>query len=245
MSELQFHVGDFDGPLDLLLYLISKHKLNICDIEISALLTQYLDAIEQMQQSDLELESEFLEMAARLVYIKTSSLLPRPEEGEKLKAELQGQLLELSLCRQVAGELAQRYLGSRIFVRGQAALPVDLVYRGSHSPAELPAPSRPAAGKAKRRLPPPAAAFSGIVSRKFVSVTTKIVYILKKLYRTGAVDYEEFFHASDRSELVATFLAMLELMKSRRITVSEDNKTVYFCRGTPAGGGGEEENAHA
>ena len=130
MSELQFHVGDFDGPLDLLLYLISKHKLNICDIEISALLTQYLDAIEQMQQSDLELESEFLEMAARLVYIKTASLLPRPEEGEKLKAELQGQLLELSLCRQVAGELAQRYLGSRIFVRGQAALPVDLVYRG-------------------------------------------------------------------------------------------------------------------
>ena len=245
MSELQFHVGDFDGPLDLLLYLISKHKLNICDIEISALLTQYLDAIEQMQQSDLELESEFLEMAARLVYIKTASLLPRPEEGEKLKAELQGQLLELSLCRQVAGELAQRYLGSRIFVRGQAALPVDLVYHGSHSPAELLAAYRLAAGKAKRRLPPPAAAFSGIVSRKFVSVTTKIVYILKKLYRTGAVDYEEFFHASDRSELVATFLAMLELMKSRRITVSEDNKTVYFCRGTPAGGGGEEENAHA
>lgn len=245
MSELQFHVGDFDGPLDLLLYLISKHKLNICDIEISALLTQYLDAIEQMQQSDLELESEFLEMAARLVYIKTASLLPRPEEGEKLKAELQGQLLELSLCRQVAGELAQRYLGSRIFVRGQAALPVDLVYRGSHSSAELLAAYRLAAGKAKRRLPPPAAAFSGIVSRKFVSVTTKIVYILKKLYRTGAVDYEEFFHASDRSELVATFLAMLELMKSRRITVSEDNKTVYFCRGTPAGGGGEEENAHA
>lgn len=245
MSELQFHVGDFDGPLDLLLYLISKHKLNICDIEISALLTQYLDAIEQMQQSDLELASEFLEMAARLVYIKTASLLPRPEEGEKLKAELQGQLLELSLCRQVAGELAQRYLGSRIFVRGQAALPVDLVYRGSHSSAELLAAYRLAAGKAKRRLPPPAAAFSGIVSRKFVSVTTKIVYILKKLYRTGAVDYEEFFHASDRSELVATFLAMLELMKSRRITVSEDNKTVYFCRGTPAGGGGEEENAHA
>lgn len=245
MSELQFHVGDFDGPLDLLLYLISKHKLNICDIEISALLTQYLDAIEQMQQSDLELESEFLEMAARLVYIKTASLLPRPEEGEKLKAELQGQLLELSLCRQVAGELAQRYLGNRVFVRGQAAIPADLVYHGSHSPAELLAAYRLAAGKAKRRLPPPASAFSGIVSRKFVSVTTKIVYILKKLYRTGAVAYEEFFHASDRSELVATFLAMLELMKSRRITVSEDNKTVYFCRGMPAGGEGEGENAHA
>ena len=245
MSELQFHVGDFDGPLDLLLHLIAKHKLNICDIEISALLEQYLDAIGQMQQSDLELASEFLEMAARLVYIKTASLLPRPEEGEQLKAELQGQLLELTLCRQAAAELAQRYLGNRVFVRGPSALPADLTYRGVHSPEELLAAYRLAAGKAKRRLPPPAAAFSGIVSRRFVSVTTKIVYILKKLYRTGAVSYEEFFRASDRSELVATFLAMLELMKSRRITVSEDNKTVYFCRGTPAGGGGEEENAHA
>ena len=83
------------------------------------------------------------------------------------------------------------------------------------------------------------AAFSGIVSRRFVSVTTKIVYILKKLYRTGAVSYEEFFRASDRSELVATFLAMLELMKSRRITVSDDNRTVYFCR--KQSGGNEEE----
>ncbi|MGI5893084.1 MAG: segregation and condensation protein A [Candidatus Merdivicinus sp.] len=234
-EELQFHVGEFSGPLEVLLYLISKHKLNIYDIEISALLEQYLDYIEQMQQADLEVASEFLEMAARLVYIKTVSLLPRPEESEKLKQELQGQLLEYSLCRQIAGQMAEMYLGNQIFVRKQSEVRVDLVYHGSHSPAELLAAYRLAAGKAKRRIPPPAAAFSGIVSRKFVSVTTKIVYILKKLYRTGQVDYEEFFHASDRSELVATFLAMLELMKSRRITVSEDNKTVYFCRNPLSG----------
>lgn len=60
--QLEFKVGDFEGPLDLLLFLISKHKLNINDIEISELLTQYLDAIEQMQSADLELKSEFLEM---------------------------------------------------------------------------------------------------------------------------------------------------------------------------------------
>lgn len=67
-----------------------------------------------------------------------------------------------------------------------------------------------------------------------VSVTSKIVYILKKLYRTGEVPYDEFFHAPDRSELVATFLAMLELMKSKRIVVSDDNTTVYFRRDIPA-----------
>ena len=129
------------------------------------------------------------------------------------------------------------YLGSRVLVRRPMELKVSAAYRGTHSPAELLASYRLAAGKAMRRMPPPAAAFSGIVSRKFVSVTSKIVYILKKLYRTGEVDYEEFFRAADRSELVATFLAMLELMKSKRITVSDDNTKVYFNRREPASGG--------
>ena len=233
---LQFHLGEFEGPLELLLFLISKHKLDIRDIEISVLLEQYLDYIGQMQSADLEVASEFLEMAARLVYIKTVSLLPKPEEGEKLKEELQGQLLEYSLCRQVAGELSGMYLGNRVLVRSPAQMQISLSYQGTHSPAELLAAYRQAAGRAMRRLPPPAAAFSGIVSRRFVSVTSKIVFILKKLYRTGQVGYEEFFKASDRSELVATFLATLELMKSRRITVSEDNSTVYFNRREQAAG---------
>ena len=72
-----------------------------------------------------------------------------------------------------------------------------------------------------------------------MSVTSKIVYILKKLYRTGQVAYEEFFQAPDRSELIATFLAMLELMKSKRIVVSDDNTTVYFRRDKPEPDSGE------
>ena len=97
------------------MYLISKHKLNINDIEISALLEQYLEYIEQMRVADLEVASEFLEMAARLVYIKTVSLLPRQEEeGEQLKRELQGQLLEYSLCKQIAGQMAEMYRGAEI-----------------------------------------------------------------------------------------------------------------------------------
>lgn len=233
-EELRFQVGEFSGPLELILHLISKHKLNIYDIEISALLEQYLEYMEQMRQADLEIASEFLEMAARLVYMKTVSLLPRPEEGEKLRQELQGQLLEYSLCRQVAGQMAGMYLGNRVFVRAQSPVEVDEVYHGSHTSAELLAAYRLAAGRAQRKLPPPPAVFTGIVSRRFVSVTTKIVFILKKLYRTGQVAYAEFFKAADRSELVATFLAMLELMKSHRIRVSEDNQTVYFCRKPPS-----------
>ena len=228
--QLEFKIGDFEGPLDLLLFLISKHKMDINDIEISALLAQYLYAIEQMQSADLELKSEFLEMAARLVYIKTVSLLPKYEEAEELKKELEGQLLEYKLCKEMAEKLAIMGKERHVYVREPADIKVDTTYEGNHAADELVAAFLMVVGKAKRRLPPPVSAFSGIVSRRVVSVTSKIVYVLKKLYKTGQMAYDEFFVVADRSELVATFLAMLELMKSQRISVSEDNKTVYFHR---------------
>ena len=94
MEKLQFKLEKFEGPMDLLLHLISKHKLNIYDIEISSLLEQYLNYINDMKAADMEVTSEFLEMAARLVYMKTCSLLPEDkEEEEQLKRELTGQLL--------------------------------------------------------------------------------------------------------------------------------------------------------
>ncbi|MEG2597612.1 MAG: segregation/condensation protein A [Oscillospiraceae bacterium] len=229
-EQLEFKMGEFEGPLDLLLFLISKHKLNINDIEISELLTQYIDYIERIQSSDLELASEFLEMAARLVYIKTVSLLPKHEEAQELKKELQGQLLEYQLCREMAEKLTAMGKKRHVYVRQPQKVKLDLTYRRKHDPDELTENYSLVVGKAKRRLPPPASAFSGIVSHRVVSVTSRIVFVLKKLYRTGKMAYSEFFVASDRSELVATFLAMLELMKSRRITVSDDNKTVYFHR---------------
>lgn len=85
MDNISFKLDVFEGPLDLLLHLISKHKLNINDIEISKLLEQYLLYIEQAKEQDLELAGEFLEMAARLIYIKTVSLLPKPEGGRRNK----------------------------------------------------------------------------------------------------------------------------------------------------------------
>ena len=91
MEKLNFRLTDFEGPLDLLLYLISKHKLNILDISVSELLDQYLSFIEKAGKEDLEVKSEFLEMASRLLHIKTVSLLPRhEEEAEELKSALTG-----------------------------------------------------------------------------------------------------------------------------------------------------------
>ena len=102
MQKVSFKLDVFEGPMDLLLSLISKHKLNIYDIEISSLLEQYMAYLEQCREQDLELAGEFLEMAARLIYIKTASLLPHPEEAQKEKQALQGALIEYALCKQAA-----------------------------------------------------------------------------------------------------------------------------------------------
>ena len=77
---------------------MQKNKLNIYDIPIAQVLDQYMDAIRAMQQADMEVASEFLEMAARLVQIKSFMLLPRHEEAEQMKAELTGELIEYQLC---------------------------------------------------------------------------------------------------------------------------------------------------
>ena len=90
-------------------------------------------------------------------------------------------------------------------------------------------------GKAGRRLPPPAEAFNGIVNRRFVSVTSRIVWLLRRLYRDGRAEYQALFQSGERSELVATFLAVLELVKSGRVSISDDNRTVFLNKRREAG----------
>lgn len=233
MEQITFKLNVFEGPLELLLHLISKHKLNIHDVEISSLLTQYLAYIEEMKAADLDVASDFLTMAARLVYIKSVSLLPTHEEGDELKRELEGQLLEYQLCKLVAETMSGKYRGGVIYVREPAIIERDKIYRRDHITDELLEAYIVTIGKGKRRLPPPRTAFTGIVSKRLVSVESRIVFVLKKLYETGSVPYSEFFYSEDRSELVATFLAMLELIKSKRVKVSDDNKQVLFNKDIP------------
>ena len=83
MDALSFKLEQFEGPLDLMLHLISQHKLDILEIEISQVMDQYLEAIGQMQEEDMEIASSFLEMASHLVYIKTLSLLPKREKEQQ------------------------------------------------------------------------------------------------------------------------------------------------------------------
>ena len=220
LEVLQYKIDVFEGPLDLLLHLISKHKLDINDIPILQLVEQYIDYVRQMQDADMEIASEFLEMAARLVYIKTVSLLPVYEEAEQLKKELTGELMEYQQCKLIAKQLGEHSDGIDYFCRAPQPVEKDHRYTRLHEGEELFKAYLSAVGKAKRKLPPPVEAFTEIVSKKIVSVKTGISNIYKSLKKKSKKRFIEFFEtAQSRSEMVATFLAILELVRARRVIV--------------------------
>lgn len=228
---VEFKLDTFQGPLDLLLHLISKHKLNIYDIEISLLLEQYLDYMNQLDEQDYESAGEFLEMAARLIYIKTASLLPQPEEAQELKKDLEGRIIEYSLCKKAAESLKQRYAGDLVYVRMPVPVFVDKTYTRIHEPQTLYDAYMGISAKNRNRKPLRADMFSPIVSHKIVSVTSKIIFVLKKLYRYGVFKMSGLYeNVTSKSEKVATFLAVLELTKSGRIYINDDNTEIRFIR---------------
>lgn len=249
-KTIQFHIEQFDGPLDLLLALVAKNKMSIYDIEILTLIDQYLaivgageEASDGIPSADgnpsaddapsaegappedgaLDVMSDFIAVAARLVQMKSQLLLPRSDEGERMREELTGLLVEYSACKEVAAQLAQMAAGVHIAVRAPQPFEHDATYRGLHSPDELAAALEKIGGRRSRRRAPQREQFDEIVAAPFVSVTGKVIHVLRGLV-TGKVDrIRQLFTASrGRSETVATFLALLELIRGGRVAVADD-----------------------
>lgn len=228
---LSYKLESFEGPLDLLLFLISKHKLNINDIQISVLLEQYLEYIDGLSEQDFEYAGEFLEMAARLILIKTLSLLPKHEEAIELKKELEGRLIEYSMCKIAANRLALLYVGDKVYVRKPEHLDEIKTYTQIHDPEDLIRAYFGLSDKKLKKQPVNASVFKPIVSHKIVSVSAKIMYVLRRLYKTGSCSMAGLYDGmTDKSERVATFLAILELTKSGRIKLNDDNSEITFDR---------------
>lgn len=224
-ETLSYKLDVFEGPLDLLLNLIAKNKLNIYDIPIAELLEQYMAQIHEMQAADMDVASEFLEMAARLVHIKSASLLPKKEEEAALKQELTGQLLEYQQCKEAAMRLRERFSLDGI-VRAQADIPADLTYKRHHKPQELLSAYLSMLGKKKPPEPQkPEDTISKLITRRVVSVASQIVFVLRSLWKKRHVSLKELFRGkNDPSERVAAFLAVLELVKDKRLRVDGDGE---------------------
>lgn len=221
MEQINYKLEVFEGPMDLLLHLISKHKLNINDIPIVELVNQYLDYVRQMKNADFDVAGDFLEMAARLIYIKTVSLLPRQEEAEQLKKKLTGELVEYRDCKIMAEKLSRSTDGFDRFVREPQPGYINYDYERFHEGEELLNAYISAAGRAQRKLPPPLDSFKVIVARKFVNVASKVGGVIEKLKAKRKVKFLNLFSdAQSKSDLVATFLAVLELAKTKKIILN-------------------------
>ncbi len=213
--------------MDLLLQLIAKKKVSINDVPIMEIIEQYLDYVRQMKDDNLDVSSEFLEMAARLLYIKTVSLLPVHEEAEKLVEELRGELTEYQDCKTVAGKLQKQANGFDFYAREPEEIEVDMTYTRIHEPVEIFKAYMAAVGKGKRKLPPPIEAFRGIVAHKIVSVASRISFIIDKFKNKKSQSFAKFFEgAESRSEMVATFLALLAMAKAKRIQIDGQGDSV-------------------
>lgn len=222
---------DFNGPLDVIFLLLSKNKIEIRDVSISAILEQYLAYLEQMQQMDVEIASEFTAMASHLMQIKTKMLLSEAEAQEALgEMELLIQSLEQRRQREAYGQLqtAFTWLGERnqmglgLFCKTPEPLSRDMTYRYQHQPQDLLAALAAIAERESRLLPPPAANFAGIVGAEPYPVTTKAAEILRRLLSIGKSGFLALFRRNkSRSEIVATFLAVLELCKLKSLSVEE------------------------
>ena len=224
---------DFEGPLDVIFLLLSKNKIEIQDVSISAILEQYLTYLDEMKRLDMEIASEFITMASHLMLIKTKMLLSAAEQAE---AESELDLLRQSLVerqrkeamesvRTAIAELEPRNeIGRCLCTKDPEPLKRDQTYRYQHVPADLLKALESIAERNSRQLPPPTVNFKGIVGKEPYPVTKKSAEVLRRLVLKGVERLKNLFKRNkSRSEIVATFLAILELCRTGSVTLEDDN----------------------
>lgn len=223
---------DFDGPLDVIFLLLSKNKIEIEDVSITAILEQYLAYLEEMKRLDMEIASEFITMASHLMLIKTKMLLSAAEAAE---AQSELDLLRQSLIERQRKEAVEQiriavcFLESRndigrcLFTKEPEPLRREQTYRYAHDPSDLLRALDQIAERNQRQLPPPVVNFKGIVGKERYPVTRKAGEILRQLLLRGVERLKNLFRGNkSRSEVVATFISVLELCKSGSVCLEDD-----------------------
>jgi segregation and condensation protein A len=212
-DALEVFLEAFEGPLDLLLYLIRKQNFNILDIPLASVTVQYLAYVEQIRKTNLELASEYLLMAAMLIEIKSRMLLPpkksaEGEEAEDPRAELVRRLLEYEQMKLAAARLDNLPVIGRDFLRAQVAVEQSLVTRFPDvEPEELRAAWLDILKRAKLNQ-------HHTITREQLSVREHMSIVLKRLQGRRFATFEDLFDVSRGPQvLVVTFIAMLELSR--------------------------------
>ena len=223
---------DFNGPLDVIFLLLSKNKIEIEDVSITAILEQYLAYLDEMKRMDMEVASEFITMASHLMLIKTKMLLSAAEQAE---AESELDVLRRSLVERQRKEaieqirLAVSFLeprnevGRSLFTKDPEPLNRDNTYRYQHEVGDLLKALDVISERNQQRLPPPTVNFKGIVGKEPYSISKKTGELLRQLLLRGVEKLRNLFKGNrSRSEIVATFISILDMCKNNTVTLEDD-----------------------
>lgn len=235
--ELTVKLQVFEGPLDLLLYLLDKNKVNIYDIPIVEITAQYMEYIAEMKRQDLDVLSEFLVMAATLIDIKSKMLLPRDpddeEEGIDPRAELVQQLLEYKMYKCMAYELKDRQVDAQRVMFKKPTIPEEVLeYQEPLNVEELVSDITLAKlneifksimRKQQDKIDPLRSKF-GKIEKEEVSLEEKTEYLENYAATHKHFSFRSLLEAqSSKVEVIVTFLAILELMKTGKILISQEH----------------------
>ena len=233
-DEIIYILDEFRGPLSVLLSLVTKNKMDIRDIQISVLCDQYMQYIEDMQSMNIELAAEFIVMASHLMHIKSKMLLPRPSEDEEDPREALAHALMLQAEYERAKEASQELnvmftQFSGRFVKDTDEISADRSYVAEHDVNLLSAAVMKVMNTirvqdeeiASEKIKP-------LISTRTVSVSERVYYILRLLLeKSGRINALECFSDNrTRHEVVATFMAILEMLKAGRISIMEDVEAI-------------------
>jgi len=226
----KIHLEMFEGPLDLLLYLVKKDHLNIYDIPIAKVTQQYLEYINFMQLLDLDIVGDFLVMAATLMQIKSKMLLPAsetPAEEEEAdpRAELVKRLLEYEKFKQIAENLREREISQQdVFKRQKTEVPLDAQAPAKEENVYFEASIFDLISAFSQALKDiPKEVFYEVIKDQF-TVEQKVHDILHLLLVEAEVKLSTLFSKSkDKLEIIVIFLAILELAKMKEIVARQDS----------------------
>lgn len=234
--ELKVKLEAFEGPLDLLLHLLDKNKVNIYDIPIVEITNQYLEYIKEMQRQDLNVMSEFLVMAATLIAIKSKMLLPKNEEDEEEeedpRAELVQQLLEYKMYKCMSFELKDRQMeAEKTFYKVSTVPPEVLEYEepidmqalmGDMTLHKLNHIFQSVIRRKENKIDKVRAGF-GKIEKEEVSMPEKMAYLEEYAASHKRFSFRKLLEAqSSRMEIIVMFLVILEMMKMGKITISQE-----------------------
>ena len=224
MDAVTYRLDQFEGPLDLLLTLIQKNKVNITDIPISLICDQYVEYIAEAQKLDMEVASEFIVMASELMLIKSRMLLPRDEEDEEdPRATLTDALLRYQQAKEAVAKLTPlyAYYGGRM-VKDTDEISVDKTFVADQEVTDLCAAIRRIIAYNNALEKAATTAFKPMISKPIIPVEIKIVSIIKVLETRGVATLDDLImNEASLPDLIASFLGVLELVKIRKLLIAD------------------------